>query len=182
MIILDEFKKIYEQVKKMKSEIICVSGDMSYGADINFIMMKNMPVNNPLNIFIACKLSSLKAVVEGTASVNILTIPYYLNLFSDKQNLINMIKYNPPTVYKENIRLDESFYEFENYKATTGIFMYRFNNYTVSLYKGLLSLAKKDITELFIYDINDYSFLAQFRVWKNKSLYIDHYTIYMKLS
>lgn len=179
-------KGLYPQLKNLKSPIICISGNIAYGSQYDFTCIKTMNINNPSNIFIGCTMDTLKNMIEGLISIdtNLLYIPFYIKTISDKMNTVYSYNYKVPVVYGENVRIDESFYEFDTYKSTDGVFLYRFNKYTVSIFKGLLQLAKKDILNVAIYDNgeHDNSFLADFEIWKSKSTCVHVYVKYNKLN
>ena len=183
--LINILKGLFPQLKNLKSPIVCVSGNVAYGSLYDFTSIKTMNINNPYNIFIACTMDTIKNILEGKEdNYSLLYTPFYIKTLSNKMNSVYCYTYKSPVVYGQNVRMDESFYEFDSYKTADGVFLYKFNQYTVSIYKGLLQLTKNDILNVAIYDNgeHDNSFLADFEIWKNKSTCIHVYVKYNKLN
>ena len=185
---LEMLNHLYNQIKKIKCDIILITGNSLYGTDVTFSIIKHMYIDNPTNECIYTNVPTIKAVIDNNLNpedyYTQLHVNYYYDSIMSRVDRIfrteYAIKYIQPITHVNNCKDDDNFKEFTTMKATDGAYIYRISNYCLYIWKGLLNLNKSDIVECDIFVKEGYPNipLVRFRVWKNKSLYIDHYVIY----
>lgn len=197
---LEQLANIHEQAKKLKCAVIVVCGNNILGTDEQMATFTNMIINNELNVQLAYDSSEMDKILaqkdvlieamkehqeipddleyfEIDGVRRYIRVPFFFaNVMKSNANL-QQLMLKPPDVLIDNVREDPNFEAIGSYKASDGVYFYRTNGYTLSIYKSLLSITKNDKIKLEIYNHGS-KFLAKFIVEKNKKITINHYVLY----
>ena len=207
---IGQLANIYNEAKQLKCSIIVVCGGKIMGTDESMSIFRDMQINDLSiqlaydqsevqkllewceenikqweDIDILDDVQFMEYLKINDTVIRLpkkfyIRIPFYHGRIMQSFSNIAQILMKPPELYLDDVRTDPKFEEIMNYKAGDGVYFYRTNGYTLTLYKTLLSITKKDKIALSIYD-NGLSFLAKYSVIKSKTVTINHYVLYKKV-
>ena len=194
----NDFINLIDQAKILKTDLIYIIGNTAYGTDFNFFTLKSIVINNPLNYCICCVLNEANTVskelqkIEGEIAdfgqqiplengvFNIINSSFVGKFNNLIQNVLMLMTTNPIKIHEDNIRNDENFERLFSIKSVDGTYIYRKDGYVISLYTNLIGMNKSDKISFDLYDINEFSFLVNFRVQRTAKKIINIYVMYRK--
>lgn len=203
---VSKFMKFAEVVKVLKSNIIVLNNGNLYGIDASLCFIKQVLCEEDFTSFnLICFHDMLAAFIKNIPIRDILTdmicIDYdskriyssadasvYIELLDDTfgiSNMVNNMIYeisNCSNVYEDaDLKSDINFMRCMSAKTFNGMQMYIKDNYAMSLFSGLIAVNKDDKVQLKVYDINEFSFISNFIVYKKKKITLLIFIRYMKL-
>jgi len=193
LITMDELIEIFEYSKALKCDIIRVRNKTMYGTDNNFIHLRVLKsdLNNefPDMIFYSRDLFEFMKILQSTPdtpNINIskfITIHYeYTNIFENLIKNVSHYAFSIISFYNDDLKSNDNFNTINAMKAGDGIGLLKLSErYILTLYNGLLPINKSDKVEVYIRDIDDYRYLANFTIIKKK-FSIDVYFMYLFLN
>lgn len=194
----NDFIYLIDQSKILKTDLIYIIGNTAYGTDFNFFTLKSIVIDNPLNCCICCSLNEANTINKKLQNTEeeIADFGQYIPLEGEVFNIINnsfigkfnnliqnvlmLMTTNPIKIHEDNIRNDENFERLFSFKSVDGTYIYRKDGYIISLYTNLIGMNKADKVSFDLYDINDFSFLVNFRVQRTAKKIINIYIMYRK--
>lgn len=210
LINISDFNEIVKGMKAMKADLVYVKGNMLFGTDNNFTILKsytlpnNIPIepftiitktlsseffNNIIDVCLVIDTDSCKIYCPGTES----RFEDYPNMISTIVNskieiIINNLYrdlYSPMIrkIQFDEITEDEYFQRFKSIKAGEGADLYiPFGNtqFGMYLYSGSIPMVKADKIYLNCYDLGN-TFIAEYIIQKKKLGPIYLYFRYVKL-
>jgi len=190
----DDLKKLLEYSKALKCDIIMVKYGIIYGTDNNFVHLKiisDIQYNWSDMLFYSRDLSEFMKRINDISDTEItyfdistfIRMQYqYTDVFNDL--IHSAIRYIDNTISfsNEDLRKNDNFNEIMTMKAGDGIGLLKLSErYILTLYNGLLPINKSDKVKVYIRDIDDYRYLANFTIIKKK-FSIDVYFMYLFLN
>ena len=190
----DDLKKLLEYSKALKCDIIMVKYGIIYGTDNNFVHLKiisDIQYNWSDMLFYSRDLSEFMKRINDISDTEItyfdistfIRMQYqYTDVFNDL--IHSAIRYIDNTISfsNEDLRKNDNFNEIMTMKAGDGIGLLKLSKrYILTLYNGLLPINKSDKVKVYIRDIDDYRYLANFTIIKKK-FSIDVYFMYLFLN
>lgn len=199
---IKEIQQIIQMLKNLKFPIVYSDGNILYGTDEDFCILRQIILPGGINIVPMCVSISIlddfikeyfyieefmvngnTLLASGTIACNIIE-PYLLNRM---QRLIctinNMKSNNQPNIFLHDMLQNEMFAECIIKKASEGpsrIIIH--NNYIITVYKNLIPINKGDEVSLSIRDIDNETFMCTFHVNKKKiKNIIETNMLYLKL-
>jgi len=186
--LLSELEVLINNFKILKSDIVYLRGQTIFGVDITFTVVKETQFINPswitlvvnikdwMDLFKSLKENNIKYENKVIDLVNsdFITFKgknyYYksdfiIRKFEEKIFIIhNTLKNKQPNVLIDNLRKDNKFNTTldKEFKSSNGAYLYKTQEYCISIYKSLLGIVAKDNVLLDIYDSEDLYFTTRF--------------------
>lgn len=200
---LIELEELINQFKVLKSDIVYLRGQNIFGFDNTFTIVKETQFINPyshilviqikewLDLFKNLKEANVKYENKEIDLINSEYISYkgknyyyksgyIIRTFDEKiYNIYNIITNTQANIMIDDMRKDDKFAHTldKEFKSGDGAYLYRIQEYSMSIYKTLLGITSKDNIALDIYDSEILYFTARFTL-KNK---VNNTYIYLHL-
>jgi len=194
MMTVEELKELFEYSKALKCDIIRVKDKTLYGTDNNFIHLKTIRLNSniiwPDMIFYLKDLINFMKQIDDISKIDtlinifefIITHNEFINLFDNLIVSVNMYLVNPISFSDEDLKSNEDFNTINAMKSGDGMGLLKLSNkYILALFSGLLPVNKNDKIAIYIRDIDNYRYFANFTITKKK-FSIDIYFMYLFLN
>lgn len=194
LITIDALMELCEYVKAFKCDIILVrSNKTMFGTDTNFTHLRALrtQLNNefPDIIFHSRDLSDFMKILQFTTETSEIDISKFITIHYEYKDIFdNLIKtvfhhvFRIISFYNEDLKNNDNFNTIMAMKAADGVGLLKLSErYILTLYNGLLPVNKSDRVDLYIRDIDDYRYLANFMITKKK-FSIDVYFMYLFLT
>ncbi|MGL5752482.1 MAG: hypothetical protein ACRCXT_18245 [Paraclostridium sp.] len=190
---------IVEYSKLLKADIVYITGNMIYGADNTFTILKHIPYSNPYNLSVTFSIKDMMEMFKIASDYEISTVFNQPNIYVAVNkgehiyqfnhlisSIINITNVNSVSISITEFSNNDKFIEASKLKADEGIILIPlYNEYILTMYKNLVPANKGDVVDLYIHDIIHDSniFLARYITNKKKpkGLQITTYIIYLKI-
>lgn len=197
---ISEFKNLVDRAKALKSHYLIFNNNGIYGADETMFILKRSNIDTyGINItttsillldfyknsvevgseYITIENNCLSSIYGKLNSLDENITANIAYGFKSLSNYINLI--GEPTISIINLRDIEKFNKIQAMKAADGTdLLIVEDTYPITLSSNMLPLNKSDKIGLYIYDLNDGTFISYFTIKKPKQL-VEIFIRYIKL-